>query len=191
MPSAQTGWRVCIDARPLNALLPQDPHPIPVIREIFDRLHGFEAMSTLDLAEGYTQFLIAEADCDKVSFIWEGRRYRFCSAPYGLCFMTSRFQRLEESVLLRTLGATKKQVLRIMNVEFLLLGTLATLTGAALSILGSWGLAAFTFELSFAVAWVPLIVSASVIIVLTVLIGRLASRGLHDKPPLEVLRVET
>jgi len=46
---------------------------------------------------------------------------------------TSRFQRMREAVLLRTLGATKKQVIKIQIIEYTLLGIIASITGLILS----------------------------------------------------------
>ncbi len=104
--------------------------------------------------------------------------------------LTTRFQRLEESALLRTLGATRRQVSHILNVEFLLLGALATLTGLALSIAGTWALVQYRFDVPFTVAWGPLAAAFVVVMGLTLGLGRLSSRGLNDAPPLEVLRAE-
>ncbi|MDX1672581.1 MAG: FtsX-like permease family protein, partial [Balneolaceae bacterium] len=39
---------------------------------------------------------------------------------------TSRYQRMRESVLLRTLGASKKQIIKILSVEYFFLGVLAS-----------------------------------------------------------------
>jgi putative ABC transport system permease protein len=104
--------------------------------------------------------------------------------------LTGRFQRVRESVLLRTLGASRAQVLRILMVEYLCLGAMAALTGIALALASSWALARFVFEVGFTVS--PLPVAASVVIVslLTVLTGLVMSRGVLSHPPLAVLRSE-
>ena len=67
--------------------------------------------------------------------------------------LNSRFQRLREVVLLRTLGASAGQVLKIQVVEFLLLGLLASLTGIALAVAAQWSLTAFVFKIGFSVPW--------------------------------------
>lgn len=104
--------------------------------------------------------------------------------------MVSRYQRIEESVLLKTLGASQRQVFKIMLIEYLFLGVLATSTGLALSIGASWALAAFVFETPFVAA--PVLMLAAVVIVtgLTIGIGLFNSRGVYARPPLEVLRAE-
>jgi len=103
---------------------------------------------------------------------------------------TSRFQRVQESVLLRTLGASRKQITRIMIIEYIFLGGFAALTGLVLSYASSWALAFFVFESVFIPTVWPFVVMISVVISLTVLIGMSNSRGILDRPPLEVLRAE-
>lgn len=102
----------------------------------------------------------------------------------------SKYQRIKESVLLRTLGAKSKQILLINALEYFLLGALATLTGIGLSFVGSWLLAKYSFEIPFNPSWTPPLFVFFSITTLTVLIGLLNSRDVLNKPPLEVLRRE-
>lgn len=104
--------------------------------------------------------------------------------------ITGRYQRIQESVLLRTLGASRRQVLRILIVEYLFLGSLAALTGLVLAWGASWGLATFVFEAPFAPALLPSVLALLLITALTVVIGMLNSRGIASRSPLEVLRAE-
>jgi putative ABC transport system permease protein len=102
----------------------------------------------------------------------------------------SKYQRIQESVLLRTLGASGKQIMYITAMEYLLLGALAALTGILLSFVGSWLIAFFMFKIPFVPSLLaPLLVLVG-ITALTVLIGVVNSRGLLNTPPLEVLRRE-
>jgi putative ABC transport system permease protein len=102
----------------------------------------------------------------------------------------SKYQRMQESVLLRTLGASRRQILVITALEYFFLGALASATGILLSLVGTWALARFSFEASFTPQWIPVIVLFIIISLLTVIIGLLNSRGVLNKPPLEVLRKE-
>jgi putative ABC transport system permease protein len=102
----------------------------------------------------------------------------------------SRYQRVRESVLLRTLGASRRQILRISLVEYALLGLLAALAGLVLATLAAWALAVWVFEVPFVPDPVPLLILAAVTTGLTVLIGLANSRGVLTRPPLEVLRGE-
>ena len=103
--------------------------------------------------------------------------------------MTQR-QRVRESVLLRTLGGNKRQVSSILSVEYLLLGSLAVLTGLLLSGLISWGLAVFYFDITFTPAFGPLLGISLGIILLSLAIGRAASRTIFRHAPNEILRMQ-
>ncbi len=102
----------------------------------------------------------------------------------------SKYQRIQESVLLRTLGAKSKQILMINALEYFILGGLATLTGIGLAFLGSYLLAVFLFQIPFTPNLLPPLWLFLSITGLTVLIGLLNSREVLNKPPLEVLRKE-
>lgn len=102
----------------------------------------------------------------------------------------SKFQRIKESVLLRTMGGSRRQILTINSLEYFFLGSLASLSGILLALAGSWGLAFYSFESTFIPNPIPIIVVFVSITSLTVLIGLLNSRGILSKPPLEVLRNE-
>ncbi|HET8864559.1 MAG TPA: FtsX-like permease family protein, partial [Gracilimonas sp.] len=62
---------------------------------------------------------------------------------------TSRFQRIREAVLLRTLGASKKQVIKIQVIEYVLLGVMASITGLILSLGASTLIGQFYFDITF------------------------------------------
>lgn len=102
--------------------------------------------------------------------------------------LVSRYERIEESVLLKTLGASRSQVFKIMLIEYLFLGVFATLTGLLLSVVGSWALMRFVFEATFELAPVMMLLSILIVTALTMGIGLFNSRGVYNRPPLEVLR---
>ena len=102
----------------------------------------------------------------------------------------SKFQRIKESVLLRTIGAQRKQILQINALEYFFLGSLATGVGIIISLLAAWALARFSFEIPFQPKLLPILLIYLVITGMTVLIGMLNSRGILNRPPLEVLRQE-
>lgn len=103
---------------------------------------------------------------------------------------SGRYQRAKESILLRTLGATRRQVRQILGAEYFFLGLLASLTGILLALGASWALARFVFELDYRASFAPLLIGGALVTGLTVLIGLAASRGVGNAPPLEVLRAE-
>jgi putative ABC transport system permease protein len=102
----------------------------------------------------------------------------------------SKYQRLRESVLLRTLGASRNQILRITALEYGLLGLLAALSGIVLSMAGTWALARFVFEVPYRPDFIPLLTISIIVTTLTVLIGVFNSREVLVRPPLDVLRAE-
>ncbi|MEX2395658.1 MAG: FtsX-like permease family protein, partial [Balneolales bacterium] len=102
--------------------------------------------------------------------------------------MTSRFQRMKESVLLKTIGASRKQVITIMLIEYLFLGIMAAATGLILSLFATWILAFYVFEVTFIPSITPLFVTLIAVTMLTMLTGLINSRGVYDRPALEVLR---
>jgi putative ABC transport system permease protein len=104
--------------------------------------------------------------------------------------VTGRYQRIQESILLRTLGASRQQVFRVLLVEYLALGVLAALTGILLAIAAAWALSAFVFKMSFAPTALPLVGALLLVPALTVVTGFLMSRGVLNHPPLAILRAE-
>jgi len=102
----------------------------------------------------------------------------------------SRFRRVQEVVILKTLGATRRRVAGIFSVEFLVLGAVAGLMGSMLAtvlssvLLKHWLDAGFRFDL------VPNLAC----VILTALVanaaGWMASLRILSQKPLEVLRSE-
>jgi putative ABC transport system permease protein len=104
--------------------------------------------------------------------------------------VTGRYQRLRECALLRTLGASARQIRRILLAEYSLLGLLASCMGVLLAFVASWALATFLFDTVFTPSWLPILGVTSGVVVLTVLIGMLNSQGILEHPPMEALRAE-
>jgi putative ABC transport system permease protein len=100
----------------------------------------------------------------------------------------TRRDRLREGVLLKTLGATRRQIVRIMLSEYALLGTLGALTGVILSTLAAWGLMRVIFRMAFSPAVGPLALVAGAMIGLAVTIGLLTGRDVFSETPMAALR---
>ncbi len=108
----------------------------------------------------------------------------------GSTIWSGRYQRLRESVLLRTLGASRAQIWKILFTEYLFLGLLASATGIVLALGASWALAVFVFKLAYAPTVWPVVSAALIVTGLTVAVGLLTSYGIGSTPPLAVLREE-
>jgi putative ABC transport system permease protein len=104
--------------------------------------------------------------------------------------MTGRFQRIRETVLLRTLGASQAQIASIQLIEYAVLGVLAALTGGGLAFGASALLSVFVFETPVVLPLGYLAVSVAGVAVVTVITGWIANRGIATHPPLAVLREE-
>jgi len=100
----------------------------------------------------------------------------------------TRRERLREGVLLKTLGATRRQIGRIMLAEYALLGTLGALTGVVLSTLAGWALMHWIFRMPFVPAFVPAGLVAVAMIGLAVAIGLLTGRDVFAETPMAALR---
>jgi putative ABC transport system permease protein len=104
--------------------------------------------------------------------------------------INSKFIRIKENVLLRTLGARTQQITRITLIEYAYLGLFSAFTGMILSLGGGYLLTTFFFKIRFAFDWVELVTLAMGVVFLTMLIGWWNSREVIATPPLQVLRKE-
>jgi putative ABC transport system permease protein len=103
--------------------------------------------------------------------------------------LNGRDARRRESVLLRTLGASAKQVRVILCVEYAALGALSALAGLILAVAANWALAVFVFETPPWPDPILLVETFAASTGLAILGGLLLSRGVSRHPPLEILRV--
>ncbi|MCL6273721.1 ABC transporter permease [Muricauda sp. 2012CJ35-5] len=150
----------------------------------------FPSVSIIDLRQLFT---VIEGILSKIA--WVINFMAFFSILTGVIVLigsvrNSKYQRIKENVLLRTLGAKSKQILRITALEYFYLGLLGGGIGIVLSLLGSLLLAQFVFETSFSPSIIPFVVVLPSIILLVLLIGMLNSKSVLQSPPLEVLRKE-
>ncbi|GAB1344983.1 ABC transporter permease [Gemmatimonas sp.] len=100
----------------------------------------------------------------------------------------TRRARLREGVLLRTLGASRQQVARVLLAEYGALGALGALTGMLLSFGGAWGITRFVFDDPFDPAVGPTFVIALGMLLLTMTIGLLTSRDVYRETPMIAIR---
>ncbi len=150
----------------------------------------FPTVSILDLRQ-----LLAVVDDILGKISWVINFMAFFSILTGIIVLigsvrTSKYQRIRESVLLRTLGAKSKQILKITALEYGYLGILGSAIGVLLSLIASQLLALFIFETAFVPSWIPFLIVLPGITALVLAIGLLNSRSVLRSPPLEVLRKE-
>ena len=133
-----------------------------------------------------------DAVLGRVSFVI--RFMAFFSILTGLLVLIgsvriSKYQRIQESVLLRTLGASRSQIFRINTIEYFLLGSLASGTGILIALLASQALAHYSFNTVLIPDVWPLLLTYGAITGVTMLIGLLNSREVVVRAPLEILRM--
>lgn len=171
----------------LTAFVPDDESSALLQRDLVKK---FPNVSVIDLRQIYT---VIEDVLDKVS--WVINFMAFFSILTGIIVLigsvrTSKYQRIRESVLLRTVGAKSRQILKITSLEYFYLGILGSLAGILLSLFGAQLLATLLFEEPFAPSGVPFLVFLPGITLLVLLIGLSNIRSVLKSPPLEVLRKE-
>lgn len=150
----------------------------------------FPNVSIVDLKQ---VLITIEGILSKIS--WVISFMAFFSIVTGLIVLTgairtSKYQRIKESVLLRTLGAKQNKILAISALEYMYLGGLASFSGILLAFISSWLLAWFSFDTVFTPSLLPAILLFGGITLLSVIIGLSNSRSVIKSPPLEVLRKE-
>ncbi|MGB3774136.1 MAG: FtsX-like permease family protein [Leeuwenhoekiella sp.] len=148
----------------------------------------FPNVSILDLRQLLT---VVEGILDKISLIINFMA--FFSIFTGIIVLlgavrTSKYQRVKESVLLRTLGARSGQIIKILALEYFYLGAMGALSGIVLSLLSSQILAWAVFDTPFLPSVFPFLVLLPLIILLVVAIGLGSSIAVVKSPPLQVLR---
>ncbi|MBU2929334.1 ABC transporter permease [Winogradskyella psychrotolerans] len=155
-----------------------------------DLVAEFPNLSIIDLRQVYT---IIENILDKVS--WVINFMAFFSIITGIIVLigsvrTSKYQRIKESVLLRTLGAKNAQILKISALEYLFLGLLGSLVGILLALVSSLCLALLLFKEPFTPSLIPFLVFLPGITLLVLGIGLSNIRSVLQSSPLAVLRKE-
>ncbi|XP_033362977.1 uncharacterized protein LOC117241106 [Bombus vosnesenskii] len=92
-------WRLVIDYRKLNDKTIGDAFPLPNITEILDQLGSAKYFSMFDLASGFHQIRMSQADAHKTAFSTPYGHFQFKRMHFGLKNAPATFQRLMNSVL--------------------------------------------------------------------------------------------
>ncbi|MFL5575203.1 MAG: ABC transporter permease [Gemmatimonadaceae bacterium] len=169
-------------------LLARVPQPAAVARLQRDLVRRYPNVSSVDLS-----LILATVDRIVGRVALAVRFMAVFSLAMGVPVLVSavaaaRRQRVREGVLLKTLGATRRQIGRIMLSEYALLGVLGSLTGMVLAFGGAWALMKYFFQGDFRPAWGPALVIAAVLTALTLLIGLLSGRDVFRETPMAALR---
>ena len=91
---------LCIDFRALNAVTIHDSFPLPHIEEALQAVKSAMWFTSFDLAQGYLQLAMDEADIHKTAFsAGLSGLYKFTCMPFGLSNVGASFCHLMEMCL--------------------------------------------------------------------------------------------
>ena len=86
--------RVVIDYRALNDVTVKNKYPLPLMDELFDRVHGANVFSLIDLRTGFHQIKIHPDDREKTAFRTRFGSFEYTVLPMGLCNAPGTFMQL-------------------------------------------------------------------------------------------------
>jgi putative ABC transport system permease protein len=164
-----------------------DPHQVGALeRALFQ---SYPTVTVVNIADVLDRI---ESVVNQITFV-----VRFLAAfsiLAGLTILASsiastRFRRMREAVVLKTLGATRMRIVRVFSVEFSVLGLLAGVVGVIFANLLTRVLL-HRLEVAFRIEWSATIVALFGTAVLATATGWLASYRILGLRPLEVLREE-
>ena len=95
---------MCVDYRKLNQVTKADPHYMPMLAEIVDRIGARGVISKLNLTKDYYQARMKGEDQPKTAFCSPYGKFQFTRVPFWLKNAPALFQRLMERVLLSCRG---------------------------------------------------------------------------------------
>lgn len=164
-----------------------DPKQVGAMERAF--FTAYPTITVINIADVMERI---ESVVDQITFVV--RLLAGFSILAGLTILASsiastRFRRMQEAVVLKTLGATRMRIVRIFSVEFSVLGLLAGAVGVVFANLLTRVLL-HRLEVGFHIAWGATVIALAGTALLAVATGWIASYRILGLRPLEVLREE-
>jgi len=100
----------------------------------------------------------------------------------------TKFQRVYETAVLKTLGARRKALLQIMLVEYGLMGLLAGVIGSAFAVGLSWATARHVFEIPWSFTPSLNLIGIAATVALVTVVGAISTIDVLARKPLAILR---
>ena len=115
--------RLCVDLRPINALLvpsSKPAWPIPHVEESFEKFSSAEFVSKLDLTNAYWCLKLTPRSRKVTAFYFLNRLYQFKRAPFGAANLPSVFARVMCKMLrgLRSFSWSFFDDIAVMSTDF-------------------------------------------------------------------------
>jgi hypothetical protein len=95
--------RMCVDYRPLNAVIIKNKYPLPRIDILFDQLFKAKVFSKIDLRSGYHQIKIRPQDVPKTALSTRYGLYEYLVMSFRLTNALAYFMYLMNSVFMSEL----------------------------------------------------------------------------------------
>jgi len=164
------------------------PKSVPGIQKVL--YEKFPTVTVVNMADVLDTI---QSIVDQISLVV--RFISFFSILAGAVILASsvagtRFRRIKEVVILKTLGATRQRIARIFTIEFLVIGTVAGLMGGALAGGFAWLVLNRLLRANASPDVLPMLVSIVGTAALAVVTGWAASYHTLGQKPLEILRDE-
>jgi putative ABC transport system permease protein len=154
-------------------------------RDLVDAYPNITAIDVVDIVRGLQKIL--NTITVGVSFIGG---FVFLSGVLiliGSIAMT-KFQRIYEAAVLKTLGATRRMVLTMLMLEYALLGLIAGVIGSIAAMGLAYAISVHVFELDWQLVPAIYLIGTAATILLVTLTGALSSLDVLNRKPLAVLR---
>ena len=100
MKKKDQSLRMCVDYRPLNAVIIKNKYSLPCIDILFDQLSKAKVFSKIDLRFGYHQIKIRPKDVPKTAFSTRYGLYEYLVMSFGLTNAPAHFMYLMNSVFM-------------------------------------------------------------------------------------------
>lgn len=156
-------------------------------RLLIDRFPNITVIDVVDILQGVRK--LVNNMTTAVSFIGGFVFFSGALILIGSIAMT-KFQRVYEAAVLKTLGARRSMILHILVLEYGLLGIVAGITGALFGLILSWSISKYVFEIPWTYSPYLHFAGVAATAALVMLVGALSSVDILNRKPLPTLRTQ-
>ena len=157
----------------------------PILRELVKQ---FPSVTVIDVAALIVHVrAIMDRSASAIEFVF---LFTLCS---GLLVLISAVQstqdeRIFESALLKTLGASRLLTLRIMGAEFLTIGFIAGVVAGCVALLSGWLVATKVLEIPYSINLIVIVIGVFAGVASVTMVGSTAVLGALKRPTMQILR---